>query len=293
MPAACILNCMVAHGRSRSRLMSSRVATASRPFVRACRRRRRYVESSPNRKPQAQHAQYVLACTDILTQSQAPQTARQGQHNGTNGLDGGDPDARSGNMFNTALGTFTVDDPYHTTVGGFTTAGNGDGRAGSPSNGDRNPDANPTHEQLIADNSSLKTRVSELEVINEFFRERLSQLEQQEAASRRGIEVTGAEQIQLRTQLEASQESEVQLRTQLEDVQRRENSLKRRLDELELELKEAKEGSGERPAKKARLGEEEQGNSLLQVDQPIDPLVTDPEQSGALDEPAVDPAVEA
>lgn len=151
-----------------------------------------------------------------------------------------------------------IDDPYSSAaVSGFgANPASGDG-SGSPMNGD----TPQTHEQLIANNSSLKTRVRELELINELFRGRLSQLEQQEAAARRGHEVAGVEQTQLRTQLEASQESENQLRTQLEDSHRRENSLKRRLDELELELKEAQEaleGGSDRPAKKARIESPEQ-----------------------------------
>lgn len=129
-------------------------------------------------------------------------------------------------------------------------------------------DAPQTHEQLIAHNSSLKTRVSELEVINELFRGRLSQLEQQEAAARRGQEVAGVEQSQLRSQLEAANESEAQLRAHLEDSHRRENSLKRRLDDLELELKEAKgaaEAAMERPAKKQRVAEPVKQEELIKA----------------------------
>lgn len=140
-----------------------------------------------------------------------------------------------------------VDDPYHT---GAFNGTNGDG-TGSP-NGDRT-DGPQTHEQVIAHNSSLKTRVSELEVINELFRGRLSQLEQQEAAARRGQEVAGKEQTELKAQLDAIKETEKDLRTQLEDSHRRESSLKHRLDELELELKAAKEGAEpERPSKKQK-----------------------------------------
>ncbi|KAL3955802.1 hypothetical protein ACCO45_011365 [Purpureocillium lilacinum] len=165
------------------------------------------------------------------------------------------PVSRTGtpSMYNQGLPSFMVDDPYQTGFNGSTGA---DGGAGSPMNGDRSLDTPQTHEQLIAHNSSLKTRVSELEVINELFRGRLSQLEQQEAAARRGQEVAGAEQTQLRSQLEAVQESESQLRAQLEDSHRRENSLKRRLDELELELKEAQDAAAtqsDRPAKRPRL----------------------------------------
>ncbi|EFY86849.1 hypothetical protein J3459_010250 [Metarhizium acridum] len=167
----------------------------------------------------------------------------------SNGNEGSDsPISRTGtpSMYNQGLPSFMVDDPYQ--GGSFN---------GSSENGDR--DAPQTHEQLIAHNSSLKTRVSELEVINELFRGRLSQLEQQEAAARHGQEVAGVEQTQLRTQLDASQETVTQLQAQLEDSHRRENNLKRRLDELELELKAVKDALGgdvERPNKKPRIGDD-------------------------------------
>ncbi|OAQ69039.1 zinc finger protein [Pochonia chlamydosporia 170] len=178
----------------------------------------------------------------------AAQAIRRTSHK-ANGNDGSDsPISRTGtpSMYNQGLPSFMVDDPYQ-----------GTGFNGASENGDR--DAPQTHEQLIAQNSSLKTRVSELEVINELFRGRLSQLEQQEAAARRGQEVAGVEQTQLRTQLDASQESASQLQTQLDDSHRRENNLKRRLDELELELKAVKDALGgdlERPSKRSRTDED-------------------------------------
>ncbi|OAA47622.1 GATA transcription factor AreB [Metarhizium rileyi] len=167
----------------------------------------------------------------------------------SNGIEGSDsPISRTGtpSMYNHGLPSFMVDDPYQ-----------GSGFNGTSENGDR--DAPQTHEQLIAHNSSLKTRVSELEVINELFRGRLSQLEQQEAAARRGQEVAGVEQTQLRTQLQESQESAAHLQAQLEDSHRRENILKRRLDELELEFKAVMEAFGgdiEHPNKKPRIEED-------------------------------------
>lgn len=132
--------------------------------------------------------------------------------------------------------------------------------------GDRNSDPPQTHEQLIAYCAGLKTRVSELDFINELFRGRLSQLEQQEAAAWSANEAATAEQTQLRQQLEASKESEAQLRAQLDDVHSRENSLKRRLDELELELKAAQEGTAERPAKKARTEEPAESEAAPETD---------------------------
>ena len=184
--------------------------------------------------------------------------------NGTDGIDS--PISRTGtpSMYNTSLTSFMVDDPYQSSFNGT-----GDGHNDSPQNGDRNSDGPQTTEQLIAQNSALKTRVSELEVINELFRGRLSQLEQQEAAARHGQEIAGVEQTQLRTQLEAIQEGENLLRTQLDDSHRRENNLKRRLDELELELKAVRgvsELDADRPAKKARTESFDNGTDENGID---------------------------
>lgn len=212
--------------------------------------------------------------------AQAAQAVRRtsGRSNGHG--DGADsPISRNGtpSMYNHSLPSFMVDDPYQTN--GF---GN-DGRAGSPMNGDRSLDAPMTHEQLIATNSSLKTRVSELEVINELFRGRLSQLEQQEAAARRGQEVAGAEQSQLRAQLEAAQESERQLLNRLEDSHRRENILKRCLDDVELELRQLREtnkhsleAEPERPAKIQRI--EMLSNPIEETDPKLSEEMAAPEE---------------
>ncbi|PNY27656.1 GATA type zinc finger protein asd-4 [Tolypocladium capitatum] len=187
--------------------------------------------------------------------AQAIRTAQRSANGNNEGSDS--PISRTGtpSMYNQGIPSFMVDDPYQTSFNGGAGV---DGSTGSPMNGDRGLDSPQTHEQIMAHNSSLKTRVSELEVINELFRGRLSQLEQQEAAARRGQEVAGVEQTQLRSQLEAAQESEAQLRNQLEDSHRRENNLKRRLDELELEIKEAKEAvESDRPSKKPRMDQDE------------------------------------
>lgn len=193
--------------------------------------------------------------TGPASAAQLAQAARRSSQRGANGHEGVDGlISRTGtpSMYSQPLHSFMVDDQYQSA---FHVSGGSEGRPTSPTNGERG-DVPPTHEQLIAQNSSLKTRVSELEVINELFRGRLSQLEQQEAAARRGQEVAGVEQTQLRAQLEASQHSESQLQAQLEDSHRRENNLKRRLDELELELKEAQdEAASRRPVKKPRVDE--------------------------------------
>jgi GATA-binding protein len=157
-------------------------------------------------------------------------------------------------MYNSHMAVFTqgTDEQQFASATGFAVPGASPNRPASPLNGDRHLDVPQTHEQLIAANSALKTRVSELELIHELFRGRLSQLEQDEATARRGQETSGQAEAQLRAQLEASAK-------QLEESHRRENNLKRRLDELELELKEAKEAieasdSG-RAAKKLRVSD--------------------------------------
>lgn len=111
------------------------------------------------------------------------------------------------------------------------------GRAPSPSNGEQQPlDAPQTHEQLIAANSSLKTRVSELDLINELYRGRLQQLEQDNQTAdnyRHSAEMAAKEAATERAHRE-------DIQRQLDDSHRRENGLKRRLDDLEQELQELK-----------------------------------------------------
>ncbi len=111
------------------------------------------------------------------------------------------------------------------------------GRAPSPTNGEQQPlDAPQTHEQLIAANSSLKTRVSELDLINELYRGRLQQLEQDNQTAdnyRHSAEMAAKEAATERAHRE-------EIQRQLDDSHRRENSLKRRLDDMEQELQELK-----------------------------------------------------
>jgi GATA-binding protein len=113
------------------------------------------------------------------------------------------------------------------------------GRSTSPLNGASGLEVPQTYEQLIASNAALKTRVSELEVINELFRGRVTQLEQDEANARRGEEMR--------------RESEHNLLNRLEESQRRENQLKRRLDDVERELSDLREGAPR--AKKMRVAD--------------------------------------
>jgi GATA-binding protein len=131
---------------------------------------------------------------------------------------------------------------------------------------DLNGEHPPTQETILAENASLKTRVSELEVIQELYRGRLQQLEHDETN-------VGQTVAQLREQLAGATQTETQLRNELDESHRRENMLKRRLDELELELKEAKGTSDAvengRPAKKARVddGAEEASEAVADTPQ--------------------------
>ena len=75
-------------------------------------------------------------------------------------------------------------------------------------------EAPPPYDTLAAQNTALKTRVSELEVINDLFRGRVAELETSEQAARG---------------------RESQLKAELEDAKAREADLKRRLEELEAE----------------------------------------------------------
>lgn len=92
----------------------------------------------------------------------------------------------------------------------------------STSANDRHMKAPQTYEGLMALNTSLKTRVSELDLINELFRGRVSQLEQSEAAARR------AEMV--------ARDAESLLRRSLEESQQREEELKRKISALEQRL---------------------------------------------------------
>lgn len=108
------------------------------------------------------------------------------------------------------------------------------------STNDRQQDAPQTYDSLLAANTSLKTRVSELEFINQLFRGRVSELEQSDATARRSEMFV--------------RDSESQLRKSLQDAQRREDDLKRRIDDLERQIS----GNGETTGSQNTLTEEPQ-----------------------------------
>ncbi|KAL4777482.1 hypothetical protein BDW60DRAFT_202376 [Aspergillus nidulans var. acristatus] len=93
---------------------------------------------------------------------------------------------------------------------------------------DRHHEPPQTYEDLLAANTSLKTRVSELDLINGLFRGRVAELEQSDATARRSEMIL--------------RDSEVRLRRSLDDAQRREEELKRRIAELERQLAEKTNG---------------------------------------------------
>lgn len=71
-----------------------------------------------------------------------------------------------------------------------------------------------SYDSLAAQNTALKTRVSEMELINDLFRNRVSELETSESQARA---------------------TEQALRAELEATQQREQALKRRIEEIEEE----------------------------------------------------------
>ncbi|KAK3491808.1 GATA type zinc finger protein asd-4 [Neurospora crassa] len=174
------------------------------------------------------------------------------------------------------------------------------GRAPSPMNGEHMPQS---HEQLLAANASLKTRVSELEVIQELYRGRLHQLETEENI--RQASEPGKLEAQLRAQIDAMGEAHQQLQKELEESHRRENMLKRRLDELEVELKDVKdalESQDNGRHKKIRLDENVKTEPYAEVVEPQQPEQQQPAPAEqpiptpmAIDEaaPAPAPAPEA
>lgn len=96
-----------------------------------------------------------------------------------------------------------------------------------------------SYESLVAANNQLKTRVAELDLVNDLFRSRVTELENSEANARRS-EIT-------------RREIEAQLRICVSEGQKREESLKRKVHDLESELKELREHAHQH--KKMRLSD--------------------------------------
>lgn len=103
-------------------------------------------------------------------------------------------------------------------------------------NGPHHDHAHPYSEN----NSSLKTRVSELEVINDLFRGRVAELEQSEQDAR--------------AKEASAREAADQYKADLEAALDRESALKRRLEALEAELESSKSHAAP-PSKRLRLSD--------------------------------------
>ncbi|KAI1394084.1 uncharacterized protein F4822DRAFT_387007 [Hypoxylon trugodes] len=185
---------------------------------------------------------------------------RATQQKATNGHGTDSPVSRTAtpSLYDPHLTAFQAMDHFQSeSLQQYPIPGGSPGHPQSPMNGDQQGLEVPqTHEQLIAANSSLKTRVSELELVNELYRGRLQQLEQdmQTADNYRH----SAESAAKDAATERLQREEIQ--RQLEDSHRRENILKRRLDEMEQENQDlkskAEESESERAAKRPKLDEE-------------------------------------
>lgn len=179
------------------------------------------------------------------------------------------PNMYAGHMLYHGLDEHHLQQP----LSGFGVPGPGNGRVPSPMNGEGVPQ---TPEELLALNSGLKTRIDELEVINDLIQRRLQHYETYGTgagpAAGNGLDGghdAAQNEAQLRAQLEALAASEAQLRSQLDESHRRENSMKRRLDEMELELKEAKESlefHDNGRAKKMRMTETSDAEAALKED---------------------------
>ncbi|KAK1752065.1 hypothetical protein QBC47DRAFT_389564 [Echria macrotheca] len=201
----------------------------------------------------------------------AAANARRASQRSVNGNldDLNSPVSRTGtpNMYSGGPIYHNIDDQLRAQeLANFGVAASSPGRAGSPMNGDMSR----THDQVVQENASLKTRVSELEVIQELYRGRIQQLEGEELL--RQAQDPAKSDEQLRAQVTTLTEANAQLQKDLEESHRRENMLKRRLDELEVELRSTKESldnNNPRPAKKLRLDEEVAlaiGNALKEDD---------------------------
>ncbi|ROT38669.1 hypothetical protein SODALDRAFT_339987 [Sodiomyces alkalinus F11] len=245
------------HGRPRPISLKTDVIK-SRNRVKTMRPDLANKKKQAQQQQQAQHQSHAFSGGDpngfdlhaqpgTVASGQRPvQKSANGQQDG-----GNSPGSRADtpSLYNPGMPVFQgLDDPQFQS---FAMSSNSPNRPASPLNGNRHLDPPQTHEQLIATNSALKTRVSELEFINELFRGRLGQLEHDEANARRGQEING--------------QTEAQLRAELEESHRRENNLKRRLDELELELQNVKDAleatEPGRATKKPRLTEPEESNN--------------------------------
>lgn len=198
---------------------------------------------------------HAYAATAALSR-RGPHKSADGHHlDGTDASMGG---VGASGLYNAHTSSYPIlDDGYQ---GQHLQAfGDGSGHHDSSVNGDGGPQ---TADQLVATNSSLKTRVAELEVINDFITRRLGHYEPvygSGATTADGQDGTGqsnGDDMQMRSQIELLTQSERQLRSELEEGHRRENMMKRLIEELEQKLTQTEQAlasyEGDR-AKRPRL----------------------------------------
>jgi GATA-binding protein len=110
---------------------------------------------------------------------------------------------------------------------------------------DRHLEPPQSYENLLRDNTVLKTRVSELEVVNDLYRGHVSQYSQGQAAAPQAEMIPRDAESQLRVALLQAEQHEVDLKRQVE-------ALQRRIADLE----------GEPPAKRARKSDDSNNSEL-------------------------------
>jgi GATA-binding protein, other eukaryote len=175
---------------------------------------------------------------DVSNAAAAVMNARRASQKAANGhADQDSPISRTTtpHVYNAQLSGYGGEDAQYQGHGlsSFGVSGSSPGRAQSPGDGPKSQD------QVMSENAALRTRVSELEVINDFIQRRLTGFEYGSAQD--GQENGSDSMAQLRLRLEEKEHTENSLRSQLEESHRRENMMKRRLDEVEAELNLAKE----------------------------------------------------
>ncbi|RYP35630.1 hypothetical protein DL767_003742 [Monosporascus sp. MG133] len=238
------------------------------------------------------HSGMNLQAHDPATVAALAAVRRASQQNPTNGHASDSPVSRTGtpSMYDPHLTAFHQDlNHFPPDALPQYPLPEGSPRPASPLNGDQQqqPEIPQTHEQLIAANSSLKTRVSELDLINELYRGRLTQLEQDQANAdnlRHNAEVAAKEAATERMQRE-------EIQRQLEESHRRENMFKRRLDEMEQENQDLKakldELESDRHAKRPKLSENEE--PMAPEEKPEGPKIEDTKvEEAKTEEPKAD-----
>ncbi|KAL1305301.1 hypothetical protein AAFC00_002204 [Neodothiora populina] len=128
---------------------------------------------------------------------------------------------------------------------------------------------NHAYAENAANSSHLKTRVSELEVINDLFRGRVAELEQSEQAARRNAEL--------------AHDAAERYRSDLDAALSREKDMKRRIDQLESELESYKSQAPPAP-KRARLSDivrDDEESRSLSKSPPLTTAAPEPVQAAA------------